>query len=307
MGVDNPQDSAAHADADVRAAEALRDDLLAVLFPRCGALPSEYVQSAVRLKIQMVVQGIERQLTNRDGPPQSWDALSASGLLREPSLVEFALARLAEEKLKFNLEAGGATQALSQLPVLLLGHENPRIAVMARQLLSADRSTASMGELYRRLPNSDLHLLCWRVVAAVHDVEGCDVDAVTSKATELLAGHNGDSDPVQLARKLVFFLGPDHRATLIDPRKAGLHLFIAAMAQEYRLESDLLYRLIAGDSPFALLLLLRGQGLPVEQLPSLLVALRGGHDSSPDIADAYTNIDPIEARAAISAWVEQSP
>jgi hypothetical protein len=145
------------------------------------------------------------------------------------------------------------------------------------------------------------------VVAAVHDVEGCDVDAVTSKATELLAGHNGDSDPVQLARKLVFFLGPDHRATLIDPRKAGLHLFIAAMAQEYRLESDLLYRLIAGDSPFALLLLLRGQGLPVEQLPSLLVALRGGHDSSPDIADAYTNIDPIEARAAISAWVEQSP
>ncbi len=298
-------DSIAIANADLRAAEALRDDLLAMLFPRGENLPSEFLQSATRVKLQALVQGIERRLTGNEGPPESWNALATSGLLREPSLVNFALARLAEGKLKSCLASGGAAQALVQLPVTLLNHDNPRIAAMAQQLLYAEQQMSSSDrDLFLCLPSADLHQLCWRVVAALSDPDRAVVQDLSTRAAELLAAHDSGKNASAIARKLVFFLGPEYRADLIDPRKAGIQLFIAALAQDYRLDSDFLFNIVGGESPAALLLLLKAQGLPVEQLPSLLVALRGDRDASPELADVYGNIDPVEARAAIAAWAE---
>lgn len=307
LGIDNPDDSITIANGEVRAARSLRDDLLAVLFPRGENLPSEMLQSAVRLKIRALVQGIEHQLTGQDGPSQSWDMLAAAGLLREKSLIEFALARLAEDRIKANLDLPGASQTLTQFPITLLGHENARIAAMARQLLHAGQLAGSGDrQLYRRLPSNDLHLLCWRIVAALQEDAGTETERFSTEATALLAAHDGETDPDFIARKLVFFLGPEHHAALVDPRKSGLHLYVAAMAQDYGLQADLLYRLIDGESSAALLLLIKGQRVPIENLPNLLVALRGGQNGSSELADAYGAIDPVEARAAVAAWAEET-
>ena len=105
LGIANPEDAVTLATGQVVATHALRDDLMAVLFPRGGELPSELLQSRVKLKLQALTSGIERALLPR-GPEQlqSWSLLSESGLLREPALIDFALSRIAEDKLLQNIK-----------------------------------------------------------------------------------------------------------------------------------------------------------------------------------------------------------
>jgi hypothetical protein len=253
-----------------------------------------------------LVQGLERHLTVKSSPgAQSWDMLSAAGLLREKGLIDFALARVCEDNVRQAMQASGTAAALAQLPVKLLGHDNIRIAEMARMLLFSEQRTAgSDAHLFHRLPGEDLHLLCWRIVAALQENQLLDAHRLAESAKALLDAHSDGIDPAMIARKLVFFLTPDHRAQLVDPGKAGMHLFVAALAQDYGLNSDLLFRLIGGDSPAPLLLLLKGQGVAIEMLPYILIALRGAEnaDASPVLANAYALLDPVEARATIATW-----
>jgi hypothetical protein len=291
------------ADGQVRAAYALRDDLLAVLFPHGDGLPSELLQTRVKLKLLALVDGIERQLLpSAAGKQQSWEPLARSGLLREGALVHFALARIAEQHVLRNMQASGISP-LAQLPAELGRHDNKQLSVMARKLLQAEQADSDE-QLFLRLPGELLHTLCWRVVAALQESETADL---VEKAKALLAAHDPDNDPASVARKLVFFLGTDYRAELADPRRAGLHLFIASICQKSGVDSDLLYRLFAESSVQPLLLLLKAQAVAVDALPAILSVLRRSDDMeiSPLLADVYASLDPIDARVAIACWVAE--
>jgi hypothetical protein len=303
LGIADPNDYLGLATGQVHAAYALRDDLLAVLFPRGGTVPSELLQTRVKLKLLALVDGIERDLLGAEsGSTRSWDMLSQAGLLREKALVHFALARIAEDRLRHNMYVAGEATALAQLPTALLNHENARLSDMARKLLAAEQ--LGDDKLYLRLESERLHQLCWRIVAALQEGGVSDHQQLTVAANALLADHDGDNNPAAVSRKLVFFLGAEHRDALAEPRKAGISLFVAAMSDEYGLESDLLFRLIGEASTAPLLIMLKGKDVAVEQLPGILAVLRGpkNGDASPELGNIYAQLDPIEARATIAAW-----
>lgn len=306
MGIASPEDAVTLATGQVLATHALRDDLMAVLFPHGGTLPSELLQSRVKLKLQALTSGIERALLPKVTVHlQSWNLLSESGLLREPALIDFALSRIAEDKLLHNMQLASDSSILGQLPVALLGHDNDRLSEMARKLLHAEQMSASDdSQLFQRLESEILHLLCWRVVAALLECEAAESEALSKAVQTLLSSHDTGQNPAAIARKLVFFLGQEYRDELNDPRKSGLQLFVASLDQDYGLGSDFLLRLIGSEHAAPLLLLLKGLSLPVDEVAEIVPALRGNQAAPvlPDWQPVYAAMDPVEARAAIASW-----
>jgi hypothetical protein len=312
LGIATSEDAVTLATHQVLATHALRDNLMAVLFPRGEGLPSELLQSRVKLKLQSLVLGIERALLSSDVTRSlSWDILSDAGLLREPELIDFALSRIAEDRLQDSVQSASSASILGQLPAKLLSHENDRLSEMARTLLYAEQISASdESQLFHRLDSELLHLLCWRVVAALLELRAADNEILTAAAHALLANHQAESNPAAMARKLVFFLGHEFRAELNDPLQSGLHLFVASLDQDYALGNDFLLRLIGGDYVAPLLLLLKGQSLAATEAAAILSALRAnvaGKDSVDDWHTLYEALDPVEARAAVAAWKLDRP
>jgi hypothetical protein len=303
LGIANPKDILDIAESEVRAADALRDDLLAALFPYGTQPPSELLQTRVKIKLQALVAGLQSALEIDRTSDKCWDLLARSGLLREKPLIEFALARLAEEKLQRQLAASGLASRLAQLPVELLRHENVHIADLAKTLLQAEQVSADDRYLYKRLAPELLHLLCWRIVAAAQDDGATESPTI---ARELLAAHSGDGDPTMLARKLAFFLGAEWHVALADPRKAGLHLFIAHLAQQTLLSADLLLRLLGEGGIEPSLLLLKVAAIPAEDLTAILADLRGAEELAalPLVLEQYDQLDLIEVRAQIASWAQ---
>lgn len=308
MGITQPETCVALANGQVRAAYALRDDMLAVLFPRGGALPSELLQSRVRIKLNALISGIERALVGGDASASiSWPTLSASGLLRETAFIDFALARIAEDALHANLRVAENASPLNRLPVLLLGHENERIASMARALLHAEQVCAQGDAfLFHRLGNEHLHLLCWRVAAALIAAGTAPNATITAAAQDVLKQHDARFDPLAIARKLTFFLGSDHGDAIADPRRAGLHLFVAGLCQSYSLDENFVFRLIGDEHPAALLLLLKGRETSAEAAELVVITLKGPQAlaSYPDWAADYAAMTGIDARATVLMWRE---
>ena len=311
LGIANPEDAVTLATGQVLATHALRDDLMAVLFPSGGTLPSELLQSRVKMKLQALMAGIERALlpTGQERL-HSWSLLAESGLLRESVLIDFALSRIAEDKLLQNIKIASSSSILGQLPVTLLGHDNNRLSEMARKLLHAEQMCVSDdSQMFQRLDSEALHLLCWRVVAALLEGKAAENERLSQAAHTLLATHDADVNPSAIARKLVFFLGQKYREELSDPCKAGLNLFVASLDQDFGLGSDFLLRLIGSEHVAPLLMLLNGQGLSVDKATEIIPALRGNtaDTASPNWQSVYAELDTVEARAAIMSWNAGAP
>ena len=309
LGIANPEMCVTMANGQVRATHALRDDLLAVLFPHSGVLPSELLQSRVRVKLKALTSGIQRALLpDDDEDPDGWESLSESGLLREAALIDFALARIAEDQLRTNLRSNQTPSPLSQLPVTLLSHENERLAEMARTLLHAEQKGAADDHaLYHRLKSEHLHQLCWRVVAALIDNHAADSRTLSASAHVLLANHHSNLDPMAIARKLIFFLGPEYRDLAKDPGHAGLYLFVASLGREYNLDDDFVIRLIGETHSAPLSLLLRGQEIDPDAALGIMATLQGktALAEMPELRDQYMSIAPVEARATIDSWRQE--
>jgi hypothetical protein len=308
LGIANPEDILEIAASEVRAAAALRDDLLHALFPYGHMPPSELLQTRVKLKLQALVAGIQRAMGVEDTGGKSWDMLARSGLMRECALIDFALSRLAEEKLQGQLASSDQALPLAQLPAALLGHENPLIAEMAMKLLQAEQVALDEHSLFRRLAPEQFHLLCWRVVAALQSEAGDDCEALPSIVQDMLSAHRGEDDPATVARKLAFFLGADWQPELADPRRAGLHLFMAMLSQTLMLPTDQLIRLIAEGGVEPAMVMLKAAGISADQAVAGLVALRGDDCgwSTEQMVSTYEGLDLVEVRAQIATWTQQT-
>jgi hypothetical protein len=308
LGIANPEDILEIADGEVRAAAALRDDLLAALFPYGERPPSELLQTRVKLKLQALVTAIQVELGVQDAEGRSWDVLARSGLLREPALIDFALARMAEEQLQRQLSAIGHASPLAQLPVTLLAHENARIAEMAKKLLQAEQLASDERYLFKRMAPEQLHLLCWRIVAALQNQTPDEQPELLEKAKALLSAHSVEDDPAMVARKLAFFLGSDWQSQLADPGMAGLHLLMAMLSQTLLLPTDQLIRLIAEGGIEPALLIFKAASMTMDQAASTLSALRGSENgwNVEQPGEAYNALDMVEVRAQIANWTLQA-
>lgn len=295
------------ATASASDAQMLCEDIAQQLFPRALHLPSEAVLASTRLILQKLVSGIETALgvAGANPVPKSWDILCRSGLLREAALLEFALARLAEENISLRLDING-TALFGQLSTRLLHSDILAVADCARSLLLAENlaQLRTAGSLVKQLPADLLHLLVWRVVAVFQ----MDRDASPGLITEgqrLLCAHDEAQSVGVAAAKLVYFLPDSERAALGDPLSSGLALYASGLAHDFRLPHDRILRFIDEDHPAPLLLMLRARGHDAQTALSIVQYLRGRRTDDqllPELLKQFGELEARDARAEILRW-----
>jgi hypothetical protein len=290
----------------------LADDVACILFPRTGDLPSEELQATVRLVLKLLVSGVEWELgvPQEVDLPHSWDMLCRSGLLREPALIDFCLARTAENRIRERLERRGISM-VEQLPARLLHHENPLFADTARDILVAENQSRAFDAraLTRQLPLDLLHVLAWRVVAVLKTEFGPNAatpdQQVVNRCQEMLARRNDSLLLQTSAAKLAYFLPEQHAAELNDPATAGLPLFVANLSARTSVSADLVYRFIDCEAPESFLILMRASGFEVDHAARLINLLRGARadgDMLPHLFDDYSKLSSDEAASIALAW-----
>lgn len=300
----------AAASSHARDAQDICHDISATLFPRALNGASEELVSAVRTKILALVSGIEAALQGRENQPggklpQSWALLSRSGFLGEADLVDFMLARVAEDHIEQNLASSG-NDSPSPFFMALLDDENSQIADTARALFAADSiHRRARGHSHRALRPEMLHRLCWRVVAALEVTDGKRDPAVTTNARALLDGYDEAETIQAAARHLVHLSDPADHSKFLDIQQAGLHLFVAHAAVSLDMEHDHVLRLIDGASAAPLATMLRALGVSPDAALTLIYLVKGFSLTPQDIhlfENGYAELARDDAMAEIRQW-----
>lgn len=292
-----------------RDAQASCVDVAAMIFPTASQPPSEEMLAAVSAKLASLVSSIEARLTGcAQGRPstQIWQMLAHSGFLREPALIDFVLARVAEDRLEAAIDARNEINAAQQLPAKLLGNEDAHIADAAQSLLAADSFHRRSGKLsYNDLRAELLHQLCWRVVATLEIARGSKSEAEVDAARQLLAEHDEGQTTQNAARKLVHFLSGNAEYKLLDPAQCGLHLFAATVAAKLEIDHDQVLRLFDANSASPAAMMLRGCDLPQEGALAVVYLFKGFALTPRDVQlfeRDYARISLDAARTEIRSW-----
>lgn len=285
--------------AHARDVDALCYDVASIIFPSAVHTPSEATISAVSVKLLQIVRDIEARLHGATLESMCGPLLARSGFLRESEIVDFALARVAEDNLMARLGGG-----FSQLAVELLNHANAHVTDAAQALLAAD-SVHSQGRSFLTLPPELLHKMCWRIVAALELLSGRRSDKIIHNARALIASYDEARTAPASARKIVHFLSGEDRSSLSRPHYAGIHLFVAHLSTDLNIGHDHILRLIDFESAFPMMVMLAAAGLPKHVALQTMVDLRSQTLSTREAtlfeAD-YAHFIPEMARQQLSDW-----
>lgn len=299
--VGQKEDFLSVARAHARDADILCLDVAVAIFPSALHPASEATISGLSVKLLTIIRDIEAVLSDGSNDPQIWQLLARSGFLREPDLVDFALARVAEDRFEALL---GIDRPL--LLTRLLDHANGNVVNAAKVLLAADSlHRHSKGASYRAMPPELLHKTVWRVVAAIEVTRGTRSALVIDAARNIIASYDEAATASVAARKLVHFVGPDVHGSLRDPKQAGLHLFVAALSAQVSLDHDHILRIIDFDSALPLIVMLAGAGFPKGDALSLVLGIRTQKLTPREAAffeAEYAGIDADVARQEIITW-----
>lgn len=304
--LNNPNDDLLGvANSHARDIEAACTDVAATIFPTAISRPTDVVLNAVSMKLMQIVGDLEARLLDKSTDiavqPATWSLLVRSGFLREADLVDFALARVSEDRLDAAL-----TTPTPGLPAALLDHPDGNVADAAQILLASDSlHRRSRGKSYLLLPPELLHKTCWRVVAGLEIIEGQRSQATNSAARQLLASYEEAEVAQVAAHKLVHFLEEQYHDKLLNPEYCGLHLFVAKLATELELDHDHVLRLLDCGSSAPFIVLMAAMRRPQHDAGALLMLLRGQAITSREaalFASGYEKLDPATARLQIAEW-----
>lgn len=283
---------------------ALCNDVAAVIFPTALTSPTDATISAVTIKLVQLVSDIEQQLGDEptSSPrPVSWSLLSQSGFLREADLVDFVLARVAEDRIETMLDPQTAI-----LPIQLLDHADGNVAKAAQMLLAADSlHRQARGNTYSSLPAELLHKLCWRVVAALEVSQGSRSAQRISAARAMLAGYDEAQSIKATARKILHLIEEERQVEFFRPETAGVHLHVAAISAALDVEHDHVLRLIDAGSSAPYAIMLAALGIPKEIAVESILLLCGETLTPRDAGvfqTSYAKIGREQALAEIANW-----
>lgn len=281
---------------------ALCADVSAAIFPSAITPPSDAIINSASSKLRQIVGDIETRLLPSDPQtsPQTWEMLARSGFLREPELIDFILARIAEDR--FSVKIDGQ----NTLPERLLDHADGNIADTAQVLLAAESlHRLSVGSAHLGMPAELLHKTVWRVVAALEVIHGKRQQHVIVAARTVLAEYAEANRTQAAARKIVHFMDAAEQEDLLNPTMSGLQLHIAAIAASLDFEFDHVLRLIDASSSAPYALLLKAMGVPKTKAIDAIFLLRSNRLSSREagIIDAgYDVLDVATAIAETGRW-----
>lgn len=278
-------------------------DVGMVLFPSAMVPPSEAIISAVSAKLRQIVSDIEFAIL-KDGTgqtPTTWEMLTRSGFLREPDLIDFMLARVAEDRL-----SQMATVNPVQMAQRLLDHPKAVIVEASKTLLAAESlHHHSARRSYLVLTPELLHKMCWRVVAALEVTQNTRQQAVIEAAKTIIADFSEANRAQSAARKIVHFSSDFEKSELLKPELAGLHLHVAALSKTLNLDHDHVVRLIDSGSSTPYAIMLAGAGVDKAHAAGAIYTFRGDvitlHEAG--IFDAgYEALQQQHVQAEISKW-----
>jgi hypothetical protein len=293
-----------------RDAQAQCVDVAAMMFPTGHKIPSDALLYGVSQKLSDMLSGIERALhgdvLNAGISKDCRDLLMRSGFLREPALVDFLLARHAEEHLSVQIAARGQVAKVDQLPAQLLGNADAEIARAAQVILAADslrqRQTT---KLHMEMSPEMLHQIVWRVVAALQVVGGARDQHIVEAAQELLASQDEALTARVAARKLVYLVADKYADALQSPETGGLDLYIAALSAKSGLDHDHILRLITGHSSAPFATILRACNTPSEEAMAAICLFNGFNLTPHDVSSFYAGYDSLDrdyTRQVIEGW-----
>lgn len=259
--------------AHARDADVLCLDVAAAIFPAALHPASEAMISAVSVKLLEILGDVERSLVGNTATDETWSLLARSGFLREPDLVDFVLARVAEDRLDARLDI-----TPPPLVTALLDHHDANVQHAAGVLLAADSlHRQSGGQRFFAMPPELLHKTIWRVVAALEILYGKRSAAIIDAARSLIASYNEAATAQVAARKIVHFVNDEMGRRLLDPVESGVHLFAAQLGAATSLDHDHVLRIMDLESALPSIVLLAGAALPKSSALALLFLVRA-HD-----------------------------
>ena len=282
---------------------ALCTDVSAVIFPSAIVPPTEATINAVSAKLLQIVSDIEAALLPSDAqqPPLTWQTLARSGFLREPDLVDFVLARVAEDRLEAMIGS-----ADGNLATLLLDHADGNIAEAAQTLLAAESlHRHTLGNSHLTLTPELLHKLCWRVAAALEVVYGARQPEVVAQVRAIITAYSEANRAQAAARKILHFSSDADRLAFFKPDVAGIHLHVAAMSAALDLDHDHVLRLIDAGSCAPYAIMLAATGAPKSDAVEAIYLFRKDALTPREagILDAgYESLDRADALAEIGKW-----
>ena len=284
---------------------ALCNDVAAVIFPTSVTPPTDAVISSVTSKLVRIVTDIERRLLGQAhdivGRPKTWPLLAQSGFLREPDLVDFILARVAEDRLE-----GFLSDQTPPLFAQLLDHADGNVAEAAQILLAAESlHRKSRGSTFLALPAELLHKLCWRVVAALEICHGARSPVIIAAAREVIAGYDEGQTTTVAARKIVHFVDASERHLFLNPQLAGLQLYTSSLSAALNIGHDHVLQLMNAGSSAPYAIMLSALSIPKEEAIASIFLLRGDSLTPREagIFDRdYQNLDRTAAQAALASW-----
>jgi hypothetical protein len=297
-----------------RDSQAACADVSAMVFPSGHVTPSEEMLAVVAHKMRGLILGIENTIIAQplNGPitdPVSWKILSKSGFLRDAPVVDFILARFSEDRLNARIANHGEVPLMDQLPARLLSSGNSEIADAAQIiLLSEAMQKRSAQSLHRLLTPELLHQLVWRVVASLQIHYGeKNVEQVHAAKAFLTAYDEAQSGRVA-ARKLIHLVGNSLDEEALDPQKAGLAIFIAALSSHTQLDQDHILRLIDGHSSTPLAILLKLCGLERDAAMAVICLFKGFSLTPLEVnifENHYSVLSHIDAQKAVDFWAQE--
>lgn len=283
-------------------------DVSAMLFPVARFAPSEEILSAVATRLSSLVKGLFDALCG--GPPGEnghaaiWNMVTHAPFLRERPLIDFLMARFAEQQLRERFESSIFDMA-GNLPARLLRHQNPEIAAAAHAMFVG---ASDPGLLHEQLSPELLHRLCWQMVSLIQESGLHDGAGLVANAQNLLAHHDEAMIGRVAAQKLVYFLGREGDFDLLDPALAGLDLFVAAVGTHNALDHDYVLRLLAGRAIAPVAILLRACGVEKMRAMDIITNL-GRFDFVPDEINAfdqgYDHMDDARVAKTVSLWATE--
>lgn len=303
-GVDHNDQLLKVAAEDARDINAVCADVATVIFPLAMMPPSEAMIAAVSTRLRQIILDIESAILPTDivASLATWPVLARSGFLREPDLIDFILARVAEDTLEAVVKNGDAT-----LLPLLLDHPNDNIAEAAQTLLAAESlHRHAAGNSHSGLSAELFHRLCWRVAAAHEIIQGSRQPSVIAAVRTAIAQYSEAKRAQSAAAKIVHFCAPAERSKFLSLATAGVHLHVAVLSAMLELDQDHVVRLIAAGSSGPYAVMLAAAGVSKINAIEAIYLVRGGSLTAREagIFDAgYESLDPRNAGAEIAKWV----
>jgi len=285
---------------------ALCSDAAGIIFPKAINPLSDETINQVSTRIITLVSDLEKIFNiSSDTPrPVTWEILASSGFLREPDLIDFILARVAEERLNSFIK-----NKVTSLPVLLLDHSDGAIAEAAQTLLAAESlQRLGSGHSYLALPPELLHKLCWRIVAAIEVIEGDRRPDIIASAKFLLSQYSEADRAQDAAKKIVHLTNGVDNSDFYFPEVSGLHLYTAALSARLELDFDHVLRLLNSHSTTPHALLLSACNFPIQHAVQNIVLFSGDLISSHDAGlfeVGYSSISFEAASEEIGFWASE--